>query len=258
MNEAAQPQKSDEQASWFIYLVYLLPFFVFMLVGSLEPTPKEPGGAAIGLAIPYAYYPWVYAAKISLTVAAILFVLPGYRDFPLKFGRLAIVVGIIGGPLWIGICQLDLEHSYLQPLLKQIGLGNIIGAGDRAAFNPFEQLADRPAAIWSFLAVRFLGLVIVVPILEEFFLRGFVMRFFMDRQWWEIPFGKTDRLAVILGTAVPMTMHPGELFAAFVWFSMITWLMLRTRNIWDCVVAHALTNLILGVYVVSTNTWRLM
>jgi membrane protease YdiL (CAAX protease family) len=39
---------------------------------------------------------------------------------------------------------------------------------------------------------------------------------------------------------------------------MVTWLMVRTRNIWDCVVAHALTNLILGIYVVTTGTWRLM
>ncbi len=39
---------------------------------------------------------------------------------------------------------------------------------------------------------------------------------------------------------------------------MITWLMLRTRNIWDCVAAHAITNLILGVYVVASGAWRLM
>jgi CAAX prenyl protease-like protein len=142
--------------------------------------------------------------------------------------------------------------------LDQIGLGSVIGAGDRASFNPFEQLANRPAAIWCFLAVRFFGLAAVVPIIEEFFLRGFVMRFFMDRQWWNIPFGKTDRLALVLGTAVPMMMHPGELLATIVWFSMVTWLMLRTRNIWDCVIAHALTNLILGIYVVTTDTWRLM
>ena len=34
--------------------------------------------------------------------------------------------------------------------------------------------------------------------------------------------------------------------------------MLRTRNIWDCVAAHAITNLILGIYVVHSGTWRLM
>ena len=240
------------------WAVYLLPFFVFMLAGSLEPTPETPGGDMIGLAIPYAYYPWLYAAKIVLTIAAVIFVLPGYREFPLRIGWLAIAVGVVGAPVWIGLCLLDWEHVYLAPLLEQVGLGGVIGAGDRAAFNPFEQLAGQPAAVWAFLAVRFLGLAAVVPLIEEFFLRGFVMRFFMDRQWWDLPFGKADRLAVVLGTAVPMMMHPGELLAALAWFSMVTWLMLRTRNIWDCVTAHALTNLILGIYVVATGTWRLM
>ena len=108
---------------------------------------------------------------------------------------------------------------------------------------------------WTFLAVRFFGLVAVVPVIEEFFLRGFVMRFVVDRDWWDVPFGKVNRLAVVLGTAVPMLMHPGELLAALVWFSMITWLMLRTRNIWDCVVAHAITNLMLGIYVVACGVW---
>ena len=87
--------------------------------------------------------------------------------------------------------------------------------------------------------MRFFGLVAVVPVIEEFFLRGFLMRFVMERDWWDVPFGKANRLAIVLGTAVPMLMHPGELLAAAVWFSMITWLMLRTRNIWDCVAAHA-------------------
>lgn len=240
------------------WLLFLLPFFAYMLLGALEPTPEQPGGQAIGLAIPYAYYPWLYAAKIALTVAAVAFVWPGYRQFPLRLSPLAVAVGIVGGPLWIGVCLMNWEHVYLLPALEQVGLGGIIGAGDRPAFDPFVQLAGQPAAIWSFLAVRFLGLVAVVPLIEEFFLRGFVMRFFMDRQWWDVPFGKADRLAIVLGTAVPMLMHPGELLAAMLWFSMITWLMLRTRNIWDCVAAHAITNLILGIYVVASGTWRLM
>ena len=66
-------------------------------------------------------------------------------------------------------------------------------AGDRPAFNPFEQLADQPAWAWAFLAVRFFGLVAVVPLIEEFFLRGFVMRFVVDRDWWDVPFGKVNR-----------------------------------------------------------------
>jgi CAAX prenyl protease-like protein len=240
------------------WVTFLLPFLVFALVGGFEPTPDHAGGKAIGLSIPYAFYPWVYSLKISLTVAAVALVLPGYGEFPLRLSRLAIVVGLVGGPLWIGLCLLDWEHKYLLPSLDYCGAGRLITAGDRPAYNPLEQLAGHPGLAWAFLAVRFLGLVAVVPLIEEFFLRGLVMRLVVDRDWWEVPFGKVNTQAVVLGTAVPMLMHPGELLAALVWFSLVTWLMLRTRNIWDCVAAHAVTNLILGLYVVWSGTWRLM
>ena len=111
--------------------------------------------------------------------------------------------------------------------------------------------------MYGFLAIRFLGLALIVPIIEEFFLRGFLMRFVMDPDWWEIPFGHVNFLAILAGTAVPMLMHPGEMLAAFVWFSMITWLMVRNRNIWDCVAAHVVTNLLLGIYVISFGQWFL-
>ncbi len=62
----------------------------------------------------------------------------------------------------------------------------------------------------------------------------------------------------MVGTVFPMLIHPAELLAAAVWFSMVTWLMVRTRNVWDCVAAHAVTNLLLGVYVVTSGEWRFM
>jgi uncharacterized protein len=241
------------------WLTFVLPFLVYAIVGSLEPTPDQPGGKAIGLAIPYAGYPWLYSVKIALTVAAVALVWPGYREFPFRLSRLAIVVGVVGGPLWIGLCRLDWEHAWLLPALERCGLGGIIAVGDRPAFNPFDPKHGLPAAwAWAFLAVRFTGLAAVVPLVEEFFLRGFLMRFVVQHHWRDVPFGKVNALAVVLGTAVPMLMHPGELLAAAVWFSLITWLMLRTRNVWDCVAAHAITNLMLGIYVVAYGAWRLL
>jgi membrane protease YdiL (CAAX protease family) len=55
-----------------------------------------------------------------------------------------------------------------------------------------------------------------------------------------------------------MLTHPNELVAAALWFSMVTVLMVKTKKIWDCVVAHAVTNLLLGIYVVSTGEWQLL
>jgi uncharacterized protein len=256
----------SNNASWRIallerqhWLAFLLPFVVFMLAGSLEPTPTAPGGKSIGLAIPYSHYPWFYAARIALTLAAVVFVWPGYRKFPFRLNWTAIVVGVIGGPLWIALAMPGLEQRYVWPLLQKIGLGFLTG-GDRSGFNPFDPANGlSTAAAWAFLSVRFLGLVAVVPLIEEFFLRGFVMRFVMERDWWDVPFGKVNALAIAVGTVLPVLSHP-EWIAAAVWFSMITWLMVRTRNIWDCIAAHAITNLILGIYVVlrGGEAWGLM
>ena len=158
-----------EQQPWVTFLV---PFLVFMLVGTLEPTtPKDPGGKLIGLSISYADYPWLYTTKIALTLAAIIFVWPGYREFRWRLTPLAVLVGIVGGPLWIGLCLPDVEHTYLVPALNHVGLGGLIGAGTRSAFNPFEHLTG--ASAWAFLAVRFFGLVAVVPLIEEFSCAGF-------------------------------------------------------------------------------------
>jgi uncharacterized protein len=256
------------------WIVFLMPFLVFMFVGGLEPTPEKPGAGII----PYAWYPWLYAAKIVLTAAAVVLVAPGYRallgdfcgrrrtavvaqngtvPFPTRTAVYAVAVGLVGGAAWIGLCSLDLEHKYFQPALQRANLGWLIG--DRSAYNPFEQLAGSRLGAWSFLAVRFLGLVVVVPIIEEMFLRGFLMRFVVRQDWWRVPFGEVNGLAVVVGTVFPMLSHP-EWLAAAVWFSAITWLMVRTRSIAACVAAHAATNLVLGIYVVCQGgeAWRLL
>lgn len=236
------------------WLPLILPLAVYMLAGSLEPAPREPGGAAIGLNIPYGYYPAMYTVKVALTLAAVVAVLPALAEFKGRVSWLAVVVGAMGAVLWVGLCKLHLEERLLVP----VGLGNILGLGERSAFNPFEQYPGRPAAAWGYLAVRFFGLAALVPVAEEFFLRGFVMRYVMARNWWRVPLGEVDATAVVVGTAVPMLMHPSELFAAAVWFTMITWLMVRTRSIWDCVAAHAVTNFLMGVYVVVSGDWWLI
>jgi len=221
----------------------------------------------------YRYYPYVYTVRILLTLLTMALVWPGYRTFPLKVSGLSVVVGVVGVVLWIVLCHLRLEPKVIGPIDRflgsfipgleegdtpSVGLMSLLGAGTRSAFNPMKFLADTPLWAYGFLVIRFIGLAVVVPVIEEFFLRGFVMRYLVHENWWQVPFGAVNRAALIAGTAVPMLMHPGELLASLVWFSMVTWLMIRTRNICDCVVAHAVTNFLLGVYVVVFDQWQLM
>jgi CAAX prenyl protease-like protein len=245
------------------WLTFLLPFIVYMALGTFEPAaPKPPLQLPNGASRPapntnwfgleYRHYPIVYTVKIAATIVAMLFVFPGYRQFPFRVSPLALAVGVIGVVLWIEICKPQLEHKFL----VKVGFEDALG-GERPAFDPLTELAATPVWACSFLAIRFLGLALIVPIIEEFFLRGFLMRFVVREDWWDVPFGTITPIAAIVGTAVPMLMHPGELLAALVWFSLVTWLMWRTKNIWDCVAAHAVTNLLLGIYVVTQHQWQL-
>jgi len=143
-------------------------------------------------------------------------------------------------------------------VLAQAASGWLKSLGPRSAFNPLEELKDQSLLAYGFLTVRFFGLVLVVPVIEEFFLRGCVMRYVVSERFWEVPFGNVNRAAVIAGTLIPVLMHPQEALAAAIWFSAVTWLMIRSRNIWDCVLAHAVTNLLMGIYVIASGQWWLM
>lgn len=240
------------------WLTFLLPFIVYMVAGGFEPAPPHKSGFEVEnwFGLRYDQYPIVYTAKIALTIAAMWYVLAGYRQFPFRISPLAIAVGIVGVVLWIGLSRLGLEDHVVKLLGRDSTLVGLLGLGERPAYNPLDQLAATPVWAYTFLAIRFLGLALIVPIIEEFFLRGFLMRCVMADRWWEVPFGQVTTAAIILGTLVPVIYHPEKL-AALVWFSLVTWLMVRTKNIWDCVAAHAVTNLLLGVYVVTQQQWQL-
>jgi CAAX prenyl protease-like protein len=163
---------------------------------------------------------------------------------------LALLVGISGAVAWIGLALVQKD------VLQRLGWSMEIGA--RSAFNPFVELAGSPLWAYGFLAVRIFGLVLIVPVIEEMFLRGFLMRFFVAPDWWRVLLGTVNTAAVVAATLVPMLMHPAEIAAAAVWFSVVTWLLIRTRRLWPCIVAHSVTNLLMGVYVVASGQWWLM
>jgi CAAX prenyl protease-like protein len=235
------------------WLVFVLPMAVYLLAGSIEPSPDAPGGKFLGLAIPYSAYPAIYTVKIALTLAVMALVSPGYRQFRRPPGLLSVLVGAVGIVVWVGLWKLSSFIGLTELLAKLPGFGQ-----SRPAFDPLVELAATPAWAWTFLAIRFFGLVAVVPVIEEFFLRGFLMRLVVDQEWWKTPFGKVNGAAVAVSIVLPMLWHqPGEFLAAAAWFGMVTWLMVRTRNPWDCVLAHAVTNLLLGIYVVTWQDWAL-
>ena len=226
------------------WLPYVAPLAVYLACGLAEPV----GDAATGWS-----YPTFYVVRWFATLVAAVAALPAYRRFPGRPTWLAPLVGLGGGILWTGLCGLELEAR----LLESLGRADWMAAAARASFNPLEYFRGRPLTLAGFLAIRFAGLVLLVPLIEEFFLRGFLIRFLASEHWPQLGLQDVGRQAYAVAMAYGVLTHPGEALAAAAWFALVTWLMLRTGRIWDCVVAHAVTNLVLGLYVLGTGNWSL-
>ncbi|MHB8969907.1 MAG: CAAX prenyl protease-related protein [Pirellulaceae bacterium] len=279
MSTSEQLTDGQTVSSWDYWLArhhwlpYVLPFAVYMLVGSCEPRrpssdPQDPVAVSAAEAMqnripgsldkpPQGWghlgYPVIYIIQIGATLLAMLLVRSVYQSVPLRLSLHAAVYGIVGGLLWIVVCRAGLE----QWLWTVIGHADWADYAARPSFNPLATFEGSPVGLGIFLTLRFAGLVVIVPIIEEFFLRGFLMRFFVTAQWWTIPLGTVTLASASIATIYGVLSHPAEWIAALLWFSLITLLYSRTRNLWDCVAAHAVTNGILGVYIVLWQDWTL-
>jgi hypothetical protein len=163
----------------------------------------------------------------------------------------AFLVGAIGAAVWIGLCALAIEPR----LLDWLGWKGTV-FGERSHFDPFREL---PSAVERgiFLAARLALLIGVVPLAEEAFLRGWLMRFAHAPEWWRVRLPELGRTAIFCGTLYGVVSHPQEALAAVAWFNWISWFMLRDGKFWNCVLAHAMTNGLLGAYALALGRWEL-
>jgi CAAX prenyl protease-like protein len=216
---------------------YVLPFLAYVL------------GAGVAASLP-AVYPLAYAAVVALVTAATWYLLRGRQIFVphWRVGE-AIAVGLVGIALWIGLSDLGLEKILAQFLPEWLR------PGSRPAYNPFEALTQ-PIMAWGFIGVRMIGLVILVPIAEELFWRGFLSRWLISAEWEAIPLGRFTGTSFALVALLFTAAHP-EWLAAVVYCTLLNGLLWWKKDLWSCIVAHGVSNLALGFYILATGAWWL-
>jgi len=132
----------------------------------------------------------------------------------------------------------------------------VFGAPQRLdGFNP-EIFGEDPVIYWLTLGARFTRLVVVVPLVEEIFWRGFLMRYLVNENFSAVKFGTYTPLSFFGVAAAFMFVHsPVDWPAAFATGLLFGWVAVRTKSLFACVFAHGVTNLGLGAYIVSTKQW---
>ncbi len=220
-SETTTPRERDK--AW---VAYVAPMAIFMGITALEGPLS-------------AYYPYVYAAKAVVVAAALIACRSAWSD--IRFSASATGWGVVVGAVvlveWLVVKN---------PVDLNLG-------GARTAYNPFIEIGGAGAI--AFIAVRLVGLAVIVPVMEELFWRSFLLRYVTKPAWRDVPLKQFSWGAFAFVCVLFALAHP-EWMAALICAAAYGLLLRKTGSVYACIVAHATTNLGLGIYVLTTGAWR--
>jgi hypothetical protein len=185
----------------------------------------------------------LYALRCLAALAALALFSRPYLSFRPGRPLGSIAIGIAVFAIWIAP---DTLFGYRHYWLFE---NAIVG---KAA----STLAPGDGASYGFLASRILGSTLLVPVVEELFWRGWLMRWLIRPDFTRVALGTYAPLA-FWGVALLFGSEHGPYWEVGLLAGIVyNWWMLRTRSLADCILAHAVTNGALSAYVVSTGAWR--
>ncbi|MFO7838322.1 MAG: CAAX prenyl protease-related protein [Desulfosalsimonadaceae bacterium] len=175
---------------------------------------------------------------------------------------------LVGGLLWFW------RHHYLSDLAPRLSPAGYLAAaaaglavlpvwilpeallpqlGASAGFNPYA-FGCPPAAVPALIAVRLVGAALVVPVMEELFWRSFLLRYFINPNFQKVALGTFTWFsfaAVVILFGLEHHRWLQGMMAGAVYTALVVW----QKSLRGCIIAHALTNLGLSVYVIATEQW---
>jgi len=214
-----------------------LPFIIYILFiplyGLIKPFASEETVSITSLML------LLYCVKIFAVSLALAWFWKSYDELSLpafNFTNLLIglAVGIIVFAFWI---RMDWEFA---------------AVGGPEIFDP-HVLTD--GLVYFFIAVRMLGTSVVVPIFEELFWRSLIIRYIINPDFTSVKLGTFTWSSFIVSSLLFGLEHNLWLagILAGVFYNL---LLYRTKNLFYCILAHGITNFILGVYVIKTGSWQ--
>ena len=184
---------------------------------------------------------YLYPIKTLLVAGLLIFLWGRYEELDFSdlknFPKTAasIAIGLIVFVLWINMDW------------------GIAAFGENKGFDPF--LIDDSTTRNIIIFFRICGAALVVPVMEELFWRSFMLRYVITPDFSSVRIG-TFTLSSFLICSVLFGLEHNLLFAGIMAGAVYSLLLYWTKSIAQCVVAHAVTNLVLGLYVLQTGHWQ--
>lgn len=203
-----------------------VPFAIFVLLTF--------GQGQFGPAFVY----WLYLVKTLVGAWLLWEARPFVAEMRWHLSWQAVAIGTLICAVWIGLDGLypRLEHS-------------------ETVWNPDKQFGTHSTGAWFFNLTRLVGSTIVVPPLEEVFYRSFMYRYFVRTNFLTMPLSQFHSLSFVVTSCIFGLMHPDRWLAGILCGLAYQGLVIRTGRLGDAISAHAITNFLLGVWVVWKGEW---
>lgn len=181
---------------------------------------------------------WFYFAKTIAGAWLIFEMRPFVSEMRWAISWEAILVGVGISAIWIG----------LDPFYPHFLKGGATG-------NPNEVFRQNLALAWFFIAVHILGMTFIVPPLEEVFYRSFLYRYIASQNFLSVPLNKFSPFP-FFATAIVFGFSHNEWLAGILCGAAYQSLVIRKNRLGDAMTAHAITNFLLGVWIVWKGAWH--
>jgi uncharacterized protein len=210
---------------------YVAPFVVFLALLALGPY------SGLG---PEIHYP----IRVAVVTGVLLLWSRRLVHFRASRPVASVAVGLLVFLVWVG-------PDLLWPGYRAHWLFQNLLTGRVAS-----SVAEPHRTAMAFLVWRMAGLVLLVPVIEELFWRAWLMRYIVSRDFERIPLGAYSAAAFWIGALLFASEHGPYWDVGFAAGIAFNWWMIRTRNLADCILAHAVTNACLGAYVLAFSKWE--
>lgn len=194
---------------------------------------------------------WLYLAKTVIGAGCILAMRPLVTEMRWAFSWPAVAAGVAVFAVWVGISGEWTTQSLLWPKLGLTGAAKELAS----VWNPNDQFGAGAALAWFFIVVRILGSTFVVPPIEEVFYRSFLYRYLARHEFLTVPLNRFVPFPFIV-TALIFGLAHNEWAAGIFCGAVYQWLVLRKGRLGEAMTAHAITNFLLGVWIVWRGAWH--
>ncbi len=211
-------------------IAYTAPFAAFVLMMALERALKLPAGV---------YYP----GRLLIVTALLLTVSRRVVPWPPSRFWASAMVGALVFVVWVAP---DLLFGYRDSWL----FSNFVTGGAESSVP-----VELRRTIW-FPLLRSVSCTLLVPVLEELFWRGWMIRWLVAHNFTKVPYTVYVRSAFWIVVLLFASEHGPYWEVGLAAGAIYNWWLLRTGNLADTIVAHAVTNGILSVYIVLSGQWQ--